>query len=361
MNIELTTVYPVVSGANFGEWLRLLCHRGGYDLSTQAAGNLMSYAVSRAGVKVAEIETLPVGERLKVRTVRIGFESDGPRAIPGFIGLYGAGLSSDFGVTLETGIDSGIMAWALDGMYSGVTGLPPMPEDAVTSPAPGGASHNPQSAQTSAAGQSFTFDADCNDVLDHFAGKPTGERLTRVRTYDHVEGDDVYHVRVSAVDIENALAGLACIITLEAPEGRERMHVAQITLAQERRGECRAELTLLPDRVGPYHDLDRRYMRQAAWPTAQWLAWGMWKRAIADWLVRKPTDAPTNSRPVKQGKPGRKPDALYMRAFEMIAEGTPKNEARAWFYKEAGIIAPDEKSNNAFDQAMRRYKKRITK
>ena len=64
---------------------------------------------------------------------------------------------------------------------------------------------------------------------------------------------------------------------------------------------------------------------------------------------------------VKHGKPGRKPDALYMRAFEMIAEGTPKNEARAWFYKEAGIITPDEKSNNAFDQAMRRRKKRITK
>lgn len=165
-------------------------------------------------------------------------------------------------------------------------------------------------AQPAAPEQSFTFDADCNEVLDHFAGKPAGERATRVRMYDYVEGDDVYHVQVSAVDMANALAGVACIITLETPEGKERLHVALIALSQERRGECRAELTLLPDQVTPYHDQAKRDMRQAAWPTAQGLAFDMWTRAIKDWPTRKPGDAQNSTpQPAQVGAGDGPPDA----------------------------------------------------
>lgn len=58
----------------------------------------------------------------------------------------------------------------------------------------------------------------------------------------------------------------------------------------------------------------------------------------------------------QQGKAGRKPDQFYDQAFEMIRKGTPKADARQWFFEQSNII-PDLDGEKAFNTAMRRRRK----
>lgn len=58
---------------------------------------------------------------------------------------------------------------------------------------------------------------------------------------------------------------------------------------------------------------------------------------------------------LKTGKAGRRTDAKFDQAFEMITNNTPQNAAREWYFNELGY-APDSQAIKNFNEAMRRRK-----
>ena len=132
--------------AQYDTWLKRLADRTGYSLTATPSDTATRYIVtSPDGEKVAEIDALNLGGRLKIESARLGVESrttslrpianrkraeepDGPifMAVPGFVGAYAAAMQADFGILPETSVER-FTAWALDGVVENET-LPPLPQ-----------------------------------------------------------------------------------------------------------------------------------------------------------------------------------------------------------------------------------------
>ncbi|MDY7076990.1 MAG: hypothetical protein SXV54_08705 [Chloroflexota bacterium] len=65
-------------------------------------------------------------------------------------------------------------------------------------------------------------------------------------------------------------------------------------------------------------------------------------------------DGETDETVLRLGKPGRKPDPLYDKAYQWICNGESPEDAFAWFCNEAKITKPDKGTRDAFKAAIKR-------
>jgi len=93
----LKTIYIEETPEKFDQWLRQLASEQGYNLSVSQQDDRRRYQVKREGEAVAEIETVPVRDRLRLRPARLRLQrTPGGMARSDFIEMLDKALQSDY-------------------------------------------------------------------------------------------------------------------------------------------------------------------------------------------------------------------------------------------------------------------------
>ncbi len=114
--MQLKTINIPEQSENFNQWLTQLASEYGFALSVETSDNLRRYQVKRDGESVAEIESLPVGDRLRLRPARIRQQrTPGGAVRSDFIEILDKALQSDYRAEpIEGGISGSFLHGILD-------------------------------------------------------------------------------------------------------------------------------------------------------------------------------------------------------------------------------------------------------